>query len=542
VRTCALAGILAISISFLAAQTPGRVDGLDASSAETVLSASLAESGIGSYSNVQGLQEWVSDYTQFNNHFVQTDRARYDFRLEGSVLWVRMSDLQTLTTDGWAPTSIPAKGAEQKLILQMVDRLNADRRALPPSAPLVADGVPPSPPQAPDPALPAVPPHAAADPPSVRNAPVDHLDPNQPPQLDKAMVFDGNESYRCAEGLCAVKKDMLFGFVDYHGNLALDFQYIQFPASNYIPYFRHGTCLLYFHDARTNRYFCGFIDKKGNRLFGGKGFDSADPFDDVVTRVTVNNQTFFLDLQGNLVRTLGAPREFHDGLAADGDYRGYGFRNSRNQWAIQPTYSNVQDFHDGIAWVEKKSGDASAKWGAIDKTGKEVVAFVFPNAQGSFSDGMALVFCQNPVGFGYVNATGALVIPCQPGVGSPFVHGHAYIRGGHPELIDKQGNAVNGFTGDYSWQDKRPRGTEPREDGMYMFSGDHGSGLLDADWNVVLPAAHYQNGMFPAIGLFSPDDDPDGLAYVTLFQGMKQYRGFINRHGEFILVQQDSKF
>ena len=94
-----------------------------------MLSASLAESGIGSYSKVQGLQEWVSDYTQFNNHFVQTDRARYDFRLEGSVLWVRMSDLQTLTTDGWAPTSIPAKGAEQKLILQMVDRLNADRRA-----------------------------------------------------------------------------------------------------------------------------------------------------------------------------------------------------------------------------------------------------------------------------------------------------------------------------------------------------------------------------------------------------------------------------
>jgi hypothetical protein len=86
VRACLLVGILAVSTSFLAAQTPVKVEGLDGASAEIVISASLAASGIGSYSRVQGLQEWVSDYTQFNNHFVQTDRARYDFRLEGTEL------------------------------------------------------------------------------------------------------------------------------------------------------------------------------------------------------------------------------------------------------------------------------------------------------------------------------------------------------------------------------------------------------------------------------------------------------------------------
>jgi hypothetical protein len=459
-----------------------------------------------------------------------------------------MSDLQTLTTDGWVPTSIQAKGAEQKLILQMVDRLNADRRALPPSQPSVASPIPPPPPPTSAPGRVGAPSVTAANPPSVRKAVVDHLDPNQPPQLGKAkaMVFDGDLRYRCSEGLCAVRKDLMWGFVDYQGNLVLDFQYIgqMFPG-NYVPYFRHGACLLYFHDARTNRYFYGFIDKKGNRLFGGKGFDSADSFDDVISRVTVNNQMYFLDLQGNLAHDdRGTARAFHDGLAADQDVHGngYGFRNSKGQWAIPAIYSNVGDFHDGFAWVEKQSGDAMAKWGVIDKTGKEVVAFLFLNPQEPFSDGMSRVYCKNTGGFGYINATGALAVPCQPGVGSPFLHGHAYIRGGHPDLIDKQGNAVNGFTGDYSWQDKRPRGNELREDGLYLFSNDYGSGLLDADWNVVLPAAHFQLGMSPAIGLFPPDEDPDGLAYVTLFQGVKQYRGFINRHGEFILVQQTSQF
>jgi hypothetical protein len=149
-RAFLLAGILAVSTSFLMAQTPVKVEGLNASSAETVISVSLVSSSIGSYSKVNGLQEWVSDFVEFNSHIVQKYRARFDFRLEGTVLWVTMTDFQGLNSDGWGQALIPAKGAEQKLILQMVDRLNSTQKLLPASPPVAAtNGRAAAPPPAP---------------------------------------------------------------------------------------------------------------------------------------------------------------------------------------------------------------------------------------------------------------------------------------------------------------------------------------------------------------------------------------------------------
>jgi len=87
-RARLLVGILAVSTSILLAQTPEKMEGLDASTVETVISAGLATAQVGNYSKVQGLEEWVSDYAEFSSHLVQTYRARYDFRLEGNVLWV----------------------------------------------------------------------------------------------------------------------------------------------------------------------------------------------------------------------------------------------------------------------------------------------------------------------------------------------------------------------------------------------------------------------------------------------------------------------
>ena len=535
-QTWFLVGILAASTSFLAAQSPVKVEGLDASSAETVISASLASSGSGGYSKVQGLQEWVSDYVEFNGHMVQRYRARYDFRLEGTTLWVTMNDLQGLNSDGWGQALIPAKGAEQKLILQMVDRLVAAQRTLPASEQSVATS-----PSASTPATPtggsANPTPAASNLRTVQRAVADHLDFTEPPNLSKAktMVFSGNERYRCSDGLCAIRKDGLWGFVDYHGNMVLDFKYTDFLTPD-APLFKHGACLLQFRDSQGH-FQVGFIDKKGNLMFGGKGFDGADPFDDVVTRVFVNNQVYFLDLEGNLVHVDSrTASEFHGGLARDGDFHGYGFRNSKGQWAIPPIYSGVQDFHDGIAWVSKKSGDALPMWGAIDKTGKEVVPFKFSQVPGPFSDGMARVFCKNPAGWGYINATGELVIPCRTYIGHPFMHGHAWIRDDNWELVDTQGKVVAGSIRDGNWQDKRHIGSELREDGTFLFNSPYGTGVLDDEWNVVLPAAKYSPGLFP------PEDDPDGLAYVILDENPNVYRGFVNRHGEFILRQQDSQF
>jgi hypothetical protein len=94
------------------------------------------------------------------------------------------------------------------------------------------------------------------------------------------------QPYRCAEGLCAVSKGGLWGFVDYLGNLVLDFRYPTLAME--VPHFSHGTCVVgspESKDAGTAGFI--FIDKKGNQLFGKQVFPYASPFVEEVTTVTL---------------------------------------------------------------------------------------------------------------------------------------------------------------------------------------------------------------------------------------------------------------
>lgn len=149
-RTRLLIGILAVSTSLLAAQVPATVAGVNPGSAETLIAASLAADQIGSYSKTPGLAEWVSDFKEFNSHLVEKYRARYDFRLEGNVLSISMRDLEEWGGDGWTRPMIAAKGAEQKLIAQMADRVISEQRILQASPPVAAmNGRTATPPPAP---------------------------------------------------------------------------------------------------------------------------------------------------------------------------------------------------------------------------------------------------------------------------------------------------------------------------------------------------------------------------------------------------------
>lgn len=83
-----------------------------------------------------------------------------------------------------------------------------------------------------------------------------------------------------------------------------------------------------------------------------------------------------------------------------------------------------------------------------------------------------------------------------------------------------------------------------REDGLYSFTPEDrlswGLGdkrLLDSDGTLVVPT------LFDYIGVFPEDEDPNGLAWAGyLDKSGKKSEGFINRHGEFVLIQQRSMF
>jgi hypothetical protein len=284
--------------------------------------------------------------------------------------------------------------------------------------------------------------------------------------------------------MCSVRRDGLWGFIDYDGNLVLDFQY----HSDTPPYFSRGTCVVgasYSGKRQLNGYF--YINKNGSVLFGNKVFAVAHPFIDEVTTVTLvqTGAKAVLDLEGHLLLSKDVPDgDFHEGLIGGNGPSGIGFRNAKMQWAVTPKYPQAQAFSEGIAWVVAITPGGASKWGAINKEGKTIIPFMFSQAPEPFSDGLALVTCTDGK-FGYVDTAGKLAILCQYSKANRFVRGHALVVSSNGEqLIDKQGNVV---------VDGKRIGISPagvssltlREDGLYSFREAY-HGLLDGDGDIVI--------------------------------------------------------
>jgi len=491
----------ASSIPLCQSQTAGRVDNVQPGNVLALVSGVLQARHHGLQKVEMDTHDLISNFEEFRSYFLPY-RAHYRFHLEGNSLVVTMEDLQSPGKGTWNPSLIPANAAEGKLIAQMVEQLNTANQKVANSQ----DSRP------------------------VRPNPL----PGPPPDKVKSLIFDPSVT-RCAEGMCSVRRDGLWGFIDFDGNLVLDFHY----HSATPPYFSRGTCVVGASDS-DNRELNGYvyIDKKGSVLFGNKVFAVAHPFIDEVTTVTLvqTGAKAVLDLQGHMLLSKDVPDgDFHEGLIAGSGSGAVGFRNATMQWAVTPKYPQAQAFSEGIAWAVAITPGGVSKWGAINKKGKAIIPFMFSQAPEPFSDGLALVTCTDGR-FGYVDTAGKLALPCQYSKANRFVRGHALVVSSKGEqLIDKQGNVVA--------EGKRigisPAGVSSltlREDGLYSFREAY-HGLLDGDGNIAIPPNYLDVGLFPA------DEDPKGLAWASLVGKSGQIsQGFINHRGEFILMQEQSTF
>jgi len=530
----------AFSIPLCLSQTAGRVENVQLGSVLALVSGVLQTHYHGLQKVEIGTNDLISNYEEFRAHLLPY-RAHFRFHLDANSLLVTMEDLESPGNGTWNRSLIPANAAEAKLIAQMVDQLNAANQQLAKSR------MPPAPVSVPDP------PRAPSPLPSPSPVPAPGQIANVV-SLDKAkhLVFDPTPS-RCAEGLCAVSKDGLWGFIDYRGNLVLNFQY---PSTGNVPYFSHGVCAVGSRDPKgpTTVGF-GFIDKKGNPLFGKKVFAYAHPFVDEVTTVSLfekvdfQNVTAILDLQGHLLRYskhgLYIDEGFHDGLIRDQvsafHPNPYGYLNAKMEWVVPESYKQAQAFSHGLAWVASQPAGAALKWGAINAKGKVVIPFNFSKEPEPFSEGLAIVHCSDNT-IGYVDASGKAAVPCQYAFAGRFVDGNAYVIERDPHnpddtlaaLIDKQGKVII----EWHKSTNNPTLRELRDDGTYhitTYQGD-GNGLVDSGWNLLVPP------LFENIGLF-PIGDADGLAWAVYREkGGKSYQGFIDRHGNFVLLEEQSKF
>ena len=269
-----------------------------------------------------------------------------------------------------------------------------------------------------------------------------------------------------AEGLAAVMKDDLFGFLNAQGDLVIECKYYDFiePSEG----------LIAVQDARTQKW--GFIDYTGKTVFAFN-LDWAGPFVHGLAAVTVNGYSNYTDKLGHplneehydfvtdfnedgyahvdeglgkqrVIDTLG---NFHDDLSklpSEGFYikkendrwsmnfGRYGFvRVSDRVEVILPLYEMVSDFSEGLAPVLKYD-----RWAYIDTSNNVVIGFKFNDAW-TFSDGLAAVQVGDKKG--YINKKGEWIIQPLYDMAGPFRNGIAEVRVGDVYFyITKQGREL----------------------------------------------------------------------------------------------------
>lgn len=254
--------------------------------------------------------------------------------------------------------------------------------------------------------------------------------------FDKAVVakFDKNNN-------------IVYGYIDTKGNVVIPFIY-ESAAS-----FKNGLACV----KRNGKF--GYIDENGRKVINYK-FDHASDFSEGLAFVKETNSIktlikkiklaknnslfqlkeddlsdkFYIDILGKKVIecSYDNSREFHDGLAKIDDEEENGFIDKNGRLVISCKYQKFTDFSEGLAVIFD-----GKKYGYVDCEGKVVIPCQYDNAY-NFKDGMAVV-CSNKK-YGYINNKGKLVIPFQYDMAQNFHDGLAIvIKDGHGMCINQNG-------------------------------------------------------------------------------------------------------
>lgn len=207
------------------------------------------------------------------------------------------------------------------------------------------------------------------------------------------------------EGLARVGKANKYGFVDEVGKEVVPAQFV--AASN----FSYGYAAVKESDG-----VCYFIDKTGKKMNGEVYADT---------------------------------KAFNEGLApaqANGNYL-YGFIDVKGNMVIEPSYSSVSWFYEGLAAVSKNIGGAK-RYGYINKNGVAVTAFEYEAAK-DFKNGVACV--KKDGKFGLVDKFGAPITECVYDYISDFANdGYALAKKNKNNIyLDREGNTWAKVNGKY---------------------------------------------------------------------------------------------
>ena len=476
-----------------------------------------------------------TDWKEYTVNLVMKYRAKIRFSYQDGTVKISLMAKQALLDNGsWGEAAIPSKKADDKMVNSLADAIKKVIDNPDALSKIMVSAVPAN--------------QGGGSPGSISAKPglgqvVNKIVPKTPSLANaKELRFDDGENYTFSEGLCALKKNQLWGFIDTTGSVVVNYTFF---ANNGLhnPKFSSGIALVAVKDPSGFGQTPVYIDKKGQQLFKTQKFLGATTFENGIALVEksipksaggvsyhiINKQG--LDVPGSINPGLGYGLSFkldpfHEGMTKlyDGKAGSWGFINTQGKWVIAPTvYGEVDDFSEGLVAVKNNT---NYYWGFINTKGEVKISFDYPNKPGKFSEGLAAVEnSQEKVG--YIDPTGKTVLPfnyvkeCYP-----FKNGFAvvYLNDKAPGyiIIDKTGTVI------------RKLGTEPVQ-------------VFDNGW---IYYKEWQNQQY-AIGILSPEGKDilipfyfsyvgefvNGLASAIAKIDNKQVRGFINLNFDFVIVQ-----
>jgi hypothetical protein len=225
------------------------------------------------------------------------------------------------------------------------------------------------------------------------------------------------------------------GFIDAQGNVVIQPQWdATDPDSIYdqLLFCNEGLCKV-----RKDGKF-GFIDYTGRQVIPGQ-FDNARQFVNGLAAVSMGDQWGYVDKTGRYVinpRFSEAGNFLSDVAVVQSDGK-WGLIDKSGKFAIRPIFDAIgkDGFVDGLAVA--KLGD---KIGYIDSHGEFVIAPQFDEAD-SFSEGRAPVRLGSK--WGYINTSGKIVINPQFDRASRFIGGKAFVTiSGRQGTINENGQYV----------------------------------------------------------------------------------------------------
>jgi len=244
-----------------------------------------------------------------------------------------------------------------------------------------------------------------------------------------------------SEGLAAVRVERRYGYVDTAGKLVIP---TRFPGR--VGDFHEGRAYVEL-DAST----LGYLDRSGKVVFRVRGVDVGDPgnFSGGLVRVTTANERVrFYRPDGELAFApeVEFAGPFTDGLARARTDKGWGYLDTKGEWALPPSFDYAGRFAAPFGIVSK---DRQAFY--VDRDGKQPFACDGFDRLGAFHEGLACVRNKQNGKYGYIDRTGEWVI--EPRWDDPF--GYAYFRDGLARVADQaRGSKWRGWidrTGKLVW-------------------------------------------------------------------------------------------